>query len=62
MQEKMVPKHELSKSIPLHAQELNCRIDVCELEDHVGEEGLRTGYQSLGLQKKLLLQVFLVTY
>jgi hypothetical protein len=38
--EKMVPKHELPKSIPLHSQRLNYRARVCELEDHVGEKGL----------------------
>jgi hypothetical protein len=35
-----VPKHELRKSICLHAQGLNYRANVCELEDHVGEKGL----------------------
>ncbi len=38
--EKMVPKHELLESIPLHAQRLNFGTCVCELEDHVGEKGL----------------------
>ncbi len=37
--EKMVPKHELLESIPLHGQRSNCGINVYELEDHVGEEG-----------------------
>jgi len=36
----MMPKCELFESIPLHGQGLNCRISVCELEDHVGEKGL----------------------
>jgi hypothetical protein len=36
--EKMVPKHELPKSIPLHNQGLNCEANICELEDHVGEK------------------------
>jgi hypothetical protein len=40
VQKKMVPKHELPKSISLHAQGLNCGVGVCELEDHVGENGL----------------------
>jgi len=38
VQEKMVPKHELTKSIPLHNQGLNCEANICELEDHVGEK------------------------
>jgi len=37
---KMVPKHKLPKSIPLHIQELNYKANVYELEDHVGEERL----------------------
>jgi len=37
--EKMVPKRELLKSIPLHAQGLNYKVSICELEDHVGEKG-----------------------
>jgi len=37
--EKMVPKHELFENIPLHSQGLNCKVNVCELEDHVGEKG-----------------------
>jgi len=42
VQEKMVPKHELLESIPLHAQRLNCGISICELEDHVGENKLNS--------------------
>jgi hypothetical protein len=42
VQEKMVPKPKLLKSIPFHAQRLNCRASVCELENHVGEEGLNS--------------------
>jgi hypothetical protein len=38
--EKMVPKCELPKSIPLDVQGLNYRTSVCELKDHVGEKGL----------------------
>ncbi len=39
MQEKMVPKCKLPKSITLHAQRLNYEIGVYELKDHVGEKG-----------------------
>ncbi len=39
VQEKMVPKLELPKNIPLHTQGLNSEIDIYELEDHVGEKG-----------------------
>jgi len=35
-----VPKCELFENIPLHAQKLNYRINICELEDHVGEKRL----------------------
>jgi hypothetical protein len=50
----MVPKHELPKSISLHAQRLNCEIGFCELEDHVGEKGLRSNWPTkLGSQKKI---------
>jgi hypothetical protein len=38
--EKMVPKHKLLETIPLHGQGLNYRTNVSELEDHVGEKGL----------------------
>jgi hypothetical protein len=38
--EKMVPKRELPKSIPLRTQGLNCKVNICELEDRVGEKGL----------------------
>jgi hypothetical protein len=44
VQEKMVPKRELFESIPLHTHEQKCGIDVCELEDHVGEEGLSSNW------------------
>jgi hypothetical protein len=40
VREKMSPKHELLETIPLHGQGLNCRTNVCELEDHVKEKGL----------------------
>jgi hypothetical protein len=36
---KMVPKHELPKSIPLHNQGLNYGTNICGLKDHVGEKG-----------------------
>ncbi len=35
-----MPKSKLPENIPLHAQELNYGTNVCELEDHVREEGL----------------------
>jgi len=34
-----VPKHELTKNIPLHNERLNYKVNICELEDHVGEKG-----------------------
>ncbi len=53
MWEKMVPKHELLESIPLHGQRSNCGINVYELEDHVGEEGKSSNWLTkLGLVKK----------
>ncbi len=48
MQGKMVPKHKLLKSIPLHVQESNYKEGVYELEDNFGEETL-----SLDLPLKL---------
>jgi hypothetical protein len=42
VKEKMVSKYELLESIPLHAQKLNYEINIYELEDHVGEEGLNS--------------------
>jgi hypothetical protein len=42
--EKMVPKCELLESIPLHAQGPNYIVDICELEDHVGEKGLNSNW------------------
>jgi hypothetical protein len=42
MWEKMVPKHELLDSILLHAQGLKYEVNICELEDHVGEKGLNS--------------------
>jgi len=48
-----VPKCELPKSIPLHAQGLNCGANIRELEDHVGEKGLSLNWSTrLGLAKK----------
>jgi hypothetical protein len=46
VQEKILPKYELPKSIPLHVQELNYGINICELEDHVEEEGLSLSWPS----------------
>ncbi len=37
-----MPKCELPKNIPFHAQRLNCGAGVCELKDHVKEKGLNT--------------------
>ncbi len=42
MWEKMVPKCELPKNIPLHTQRLKYGIGVCEFENHVGENGLNS--------------------
>ncbi len=44
MWENMVPKHELFESIPLHEQGLNYEADVCELDDHVKENGLNLNW------------------
>ncbi len=52
-------KCELFKSIPLHVQKLNYKENVYELDDHVGEEALKSG---LLLKFGFILQVFLVTY
>jgi hypothetical protein len=38
--EKMVPKRELPKNIPLHTPRLNYGTSIYELEYHVGEMGL----------------------
>jgi hypothetical protein len=55
----MVPKHELLENIPLHNQGLNCKVNVYELEDHVGEKGWSLNWLiKLGPTKKLLFQVF----
>ncbi len=49
-----MPKRELPKSISLHAQGLNCRANVCELEDHVGEKGLNLNWSTkLGPTKEI---------
>jgi hypothetical protein len=37
---KMVSKHKLFESIPLHIQKLNCGTNVYEVKDHVREKGL----------------------
>jgi hypothetical protein len=57
-----VPKHKLSESIPLHGQGLNCRANVCELEDHVGEKrwSLNWPTKLRPIKKKKFLQVFLI--
>jgi hypothetical protein len=34
-----VPKCKLPKSIPLHAQRINCRTNACELEEDAGGKG-----------------------
>lgn len=58
--EKMVPKHELPKSILLHAQRLKCGANVCKLEEDVGEKGcVWINWQSLGPQKKIPFASFL---
>jgi hypothetical protein len=55
----MVPKCELPKNIPLHDERLNYRIDVCELEDHVGEKGLNLNWLTkLGPIKKTPFRSF----
>jgi len=60
VQGKMVPKHELLKSIPLHIQELNCKKNVYELEDHVGEKALGSNLSpKLGPAKRTFLTSFL---
>jgi len=52
--EKMVPKCELLENIPLHAQGLNYGINVCVLEDHVGEKGLNLNWSTkLGPTKEI---------
>jgi hypothetical protein len=40
MQKKLMPKHELPTSIPLHDQGLNCKANVYELKDHVRAKGM----------------------
>ncbi len=54
-----MPKCELPESIPLHAQRLNCKADVYELEDHVEEKGLNLNWLTkFGLTKKNILASF----
>jgi hypothetical protein len=49
----MAPKHKLPKNIPLQNQGLNCGVNVCELENHVGEKGWSSNWPTkLGLAKK----------
>jgi hypothetical protein len=40
----MVSKCKLFKNIPLHLQNLNCKENVYELEDHVGEKALTSNW------------------
>jgi hypothetical protein len=56
VEKKIVPKHELLESIPLHVQKL-CEENVYELKDHVEEETLNFHLPT----KKLFLQVFPIT-
>jgi hypothetical protein len=37
---KIVLKCKLLENIPLHVLELNCKKDIYELKDHVGEKAL----------------------
>ncbi len=54
-----MPKCEMLESIPLHAQGLNCGINICELEEHVGEKGLSSNWPTkLGFAKKTLFASF----
>jgi hypothetical protein len=60
VQKKMVPKHELLQSIPLHDQMLNYRVNICELEYHVREKGWSLNWPTkFGLAKKTPLVTFL---
>jgi hypothetical protein len=55
----MVPKCELLKSILLHGQGLNYRVDICALKDHVGEKGLSSNWSTkFGFIKKNHLPSF----
>ncbi len=55
----MVPRHKLPKSIPLHGQKLNYISNVCELEDHVGENKWSLNWLTkLGPAKKTPLASF----
>jgi hypothetical protein len=52
----MVPKHELPESIPLHTQGLNYGTSIYDWKIMLGKwDSIRTGPQSLGLQKNLFL-------
>jgi hypothetical protein len=58
--EKMVPKYELLKSIPLHIQGLNHIVNFCVLEDNVGEKALSSNWLTkIGHAKKTLFASFL---
>jgi hypothetical protein len=57
---KMVLKHELPKSIPLHIQGLNYGANIYELEDNVGEKGWSLNWPTkLGHAKNIPLANFL---
>ncbi len=60
MHEKMVPKHELHKNIPLHVQKLNYAKGVYELKDHVSKEAMNLNLLAkLGHVKIIFLVSFL---
>ncbi len=54
-------KHKLFESISLHDQRLNYGINICELEDHVGEKGFSLNWPIKFRPTKKLLQVFPIT-
>jgi hypothetical protein len=56
-----VHKHKLFESISLHDQRLNYGINICELEDHVGEKGFSLNWPIKFRPTKKLLQVFPIT-
>jgi hypothetical protein len=59
VQKKMVPKHELFKSVALHIQALNYEKDLYELKDHVAEEALSSNLPlKLGPIKRIIHAFF----
>jgi hypothetical protein len=49
----MVPKPEMPENISLRAQGQNYKVNIYELKDHVGENGLSLNWLTkLGLAKK----------